>query len=118
MENDSRRRYEEGEVMHINIETKREYKGKNIKTLDKVYKKEDYEHKIWGTFCQWKSRGHSVDRGQKGVKLCFYNPNIQMTSKDEQGNDVVHKGYSHFRVYNLEQTTPERELEKLQKGKM
>ena len=96
---------------HINIESKKEYQGKNIKKLEKISMKEGYEHKLWGTFLQWKSRGHFVERGQKGVRLSLFTPSIVMDGKKEGVDGQCY----HFTVFNLEQTTPERELEKLNK---
>jgi len=103
----------EEEMSHINIETKKEYQGKNIKKLDSAYQKEGYEHKIWGTFPQWKSKGHSIGKGQKGVKLLFFTKPPEEINGDEESEKFIR----HFIVFNLEQTLPERELEKLQKGK-
>ena len=106
-------RNKEEEMSHINIESKTEYKGKNIEKLDSVYQKEGYEHKVWGTFRQWNSRGHSIGKGQKGVKLTFFSK----SPEEIKGNEESSKFIRHFTVFNLEQTTPQRILEKIQKGK-
>jgi antirestriction protein ArdC len=56
-------------MTHINIQSHHEYSGINLEKLNAVFEQEGYRQKIWGTFRQWKQVGHSVIKGEKGVRL-------------------------------------------------
>ena len=90
------------------------YTGGNAGHLIGARKEKKYKSNIWGTFLQWKDEGKVVSKGEQGYKIM--RPVTKKTGDfDDNGNEEIVNVRKFYKVFNEEQTTPERELEKLQK---
>ncbi len=90
------------------------YTGGNAGHLILVRKEKKYKSNVWGTFLQWKEEGKIVSKGEHGYKIM--RPVTKKTGDfDDNGNEEIVNVRKFYKVFNEEQTTPERELEKLQK---
>lgn len=87
----------------INTASEKYYSGINILNLWSAGINNGFSSAEWGTFKQWKAKGHSVLKGQKSVaKVIFYKP-LKIRDKDsgEEKSIPMIKAYA---VFNREQT--------------
>ena len=90
------------------------YTGGNAGNLLVARKEKKYKSNIWGTFLQWKDKGRIVTKGEHGYKI-MRPVTKKLVELDDEGNEQEIPVRKFYKVFNEEQTTPERELEKLQK---
>lgn len=56
----------------INVTTQKSYRGVNILSLWITTQAVGYRSNEWAKFKQWKDRGASVRKGEKGTPIVFY----------------------------------------------
>ncbi len=74
----------------INPFTENQYQGVNIPCLWFYQQKKGFNSNHWATFKQWKEKGASVRKGEKGSTICFYKT-LLIDEENEQGEDVTNK---------------------------
>lgn len=70
--------------MPLNPTTEMHYRGANISCLWFYQQEHGYTSNQWATFKQWKEKGATVRKGEKGNQIVFYKTLIN-SEEDEQG---------------------------------
>lgn len=74
----------------INPFTEKYYRGINIPCLWFYQQEKNFNSNHWATFKQWKEKGASVRKGEKGSSICFYKT-LHVDGENKQGEDVTLK---------------------------
>ncbi len=74
----------------INPFTEKQYQGVNIPALWFYQQEKEFNSNHWATFKQWKEKGASVRKGEKGSTICFYKT-LLVDEETEQGRVVTNK---------------------------
>lgn len=87
-----------------NPTTKKQYNGINIPFLWFYQQEQGYSSNHWASFKQWKDKGASVRKGEKGSTVVFYKT-LLITEKDENHNQVESKVpmLRMYKVFNADQ---------------
>lgn len=70
----------------INPFTKNQYQGVNIPCLWYYQQKKRFNSNHWATFKQWKVKGASVRKGEKGSTICFYKTLLLDEENEHRGH--------------------------------
>ena len=92
--------------VHMNLKSKRPYRGGNQFVLDIVAMTEGYTSPYWLTYKQAEEMGGQVRKGEKSTFVYFFKPiKITTDEKDKEGNKVVKTIplLRYYRVFNAEQ---------------
>lgn len=74
----------------INPFTKKQYQGVNIPALWFYQQEQGYNSNQWATFKQWKQKGATVRKGEKGNTICFYKT-LLIDEENDQGEEQTNK---------------------------
>jgi len=74
----------------VNPFTEKHYQGINIPCLWFYQQEKGFNSNQWATFKQWKEKGVSVRKGEKGSTICFYKT-LLVDEENEQGEETTHK---------------------------
>jgi len=88
----------------FNAATGRPYNGVNIWLLSGAAIASGYATPQWATFKQWKARGGSVRKGEKGEQIVFFKP-MEKTERDSAGAERKKRFFilRAFHVFNVDQ---------------
>ena len=79
-----------GNARPRNVETGQFYKGMNVVSLWVSGQASGFEQSLWGTFKQWKEKGASVRKGEKGTLIVFYKT-FEREEEDSEGESSAGK---------------------------
>jgi antirestriction protein ArdC len=84
--------------------TGRAYNGVNIWLLSGAALAKGYDSPAWATFKQWKARGGSVRKGEKGEQIVFFKP-MEKVERDSAGKEQKKRFFilRAFHVFNVAQ---------------
>lgn len=74
----------------VNPFTEKHYQGVNIPCLWFYQQEKGFNSNHWATFRQWKERGASVRKGEKGSTICFYKT-LLVDEENAQGEEITSK---------------------------
>lgn len=74
----------------MNPTSSKYYQGINIPCLWFYQQEKGYISNQWATFKQWKDKGASVRKGEKGSTIVFYKT-LLIDGEDDQGKDVTNR---------------------------
>lgn len=83
------------------LATGKAYRGINYLILGMVGNLEGYSTGLWGTFNQFKGKGFSVNKGEKGTHVVLYKPVEKIDDAGEKSSFAIMRS---FNVFNIEQT--------------
>lgn len=88
----------------INPFTEKRYQGVNIPVLWFYQQEKAFTSNHWATFKQWKEKGASVRKGEKGSAICFYKT-LLVDEETEQGKAITSKipMMKLYKVFNANQ---------------
>lgn len=98
-----------------NIVSKKKYNGVNAIILWLSADHQCFTSSVWGTFDQWKSKGKSIKKGEKGTSIIFFKPcKYDKEVKDENGvvsleqvETLVMRHYVVFNACQMAEYQPE-----------
>jgi len=88
----------------VSLTTGKPYRGINVIALWCSASRQGFVSNLWGTFKQWKDRGASVRKGQKGTKVVFWKQ-LQVpdeTAENEDSERVIPM-LKQYTVFNADQ---------------
>ena len=92
-----------GGGLPANVASGNEYRGVNVLALWLAADRRDFETPLWGTFRQWRDKGASVRRGERGTPIVFYRTVDSKTAVGRDGAPVRFPVARWSRVFNIAQ---------------
>lgn len=71
-----------------NIITKKHYRGLNLVSLWLSQEKNNYSSNMWGTFDQWKEKGKSIRKDEKGTCVFFFKPTKYTVETTNEAGEI------------------------------
>ena len=98
-----------------NVITKRQYRGLNLVCLWLSQEKNNFTSNLWGTFDQWKEKGKSIRKDEKGTCIFFFKPmkytveivNEAGESEIEEKETYIIRYYTVFNACQMTDYVPE-----------